>query len=263
MEDVTLRVLRVLEEADVVACEDTRHTRKLLARHGVKARLLSYHEHNERRRSAELVERIRQGQLVALVSDAGMPAVSDPGFVLIRSCIDAGLRIEVLPGPTAVTTALVASGLEVDRWCFEGFLPRKAADLRRLLERRAGDTVVAFESPRRLSKTLKLLAELDAEREVAICRELTKVHEEVVRGGAGEVSTRLSEGPAPKGEVVIVISGREAEAELKRDHPRYVEAVEDLVAAGAKPREATRVVASLAGKGCSANALYSAWVKRK
>ena len=133
LEDVTLRVLSALREADVVACEDTRRTRTLLDRYGVSAKLVSYHEHNEEKRAAELVERMRDGATVALVSDAGMPLVSDPGYVLVRSCVAAGLPVEVLPGPSAALTALVASGLPAERWRFLGFLPRKKGELRRLL----------------------------------------------------------------------------------------------------------------------------------
>ena len=181
LEDITLRVLAALREADVVACEDTRRTRVLLDRYGVKARLLSYHEHNERARAAELVERMREGATVALVSDAGMPLVSDPGFLLVRGCVAAGLPVEVLPGPSAAITALVASGLPAAEWRFQGFLPRKKAELEAVL-REPGGTLVAFESPRRVPATLAAVAQLEPERQVAVCRELTKAHEEVVRG---------------------------------------------------------------------------------
>src|SRR5579862_4171016 len=167
LEDITLRALAALREADVVACEDTRRTRVLLDRYGVNARLVSYHEHNERERSDELVARMRAGETVALVSDAGMPLVSDPGFVLVRACVAAGLAVEVLPGPSAALSALVASALPADRWRFEGFLPRKRAELERVLA--AGETLVAFESPRRVATTLAILAELDGERPVAVC----------------------------------------------------------------------------------------------
>ena len=204
LEDVTLRVLSALREADVVACEDTRRTRTLLDRYGVKARLVSYHEHNERGRAAELVERMREGAVVALVSDAGMPLISDPGFLLVRGCVAAGLPVEVLPGPSAAITALVASGLPADEWRFHGFLPRKQGELRRLLSEPGTGTLVAFESPRRLPATLSLVAELDPEREVAVCRELTKVHEEIVRGPASELAGRWSDAP-PKGEIVMVL----------------------------------------------------------
>jgi 16S rRNA (cytidine1402-2'-O)-methyltransferase len=204
LEDITLRVLSALREADVVACEDTRRTRVLLDRYGVKARLVSYHEHNERSRSAELVKRMRGGEVVALVSDAGMPLVSDPGYLLVRGCVAAGLPVEVLPGPSAAITALVASGLPADEWHFHGFLPRKKGELRDVLSHGDG-TLVAFESPRRLPATLSLLAELDPSREVAVCRELTKAHEEIVRGTAAELAARYADGP-PKGEIVLVVA---------------------------------------------------------
>jgi 16S rRNA (cytidine1402-2'-O)-methyltransferase len=204
LEDVTLRVLSARRDADLVACEDTRRTGKLLARHGIEARLSSYHEHNERRRAGELVKRVRGGDVVALVSDAGTPTVSDPGFVLVRACIDAGLAVEVLPGPAAPVTALVASGLAAERWCFAGFLPRRKGELRRLLER-SEQTLVAFESPNRLGATLALLSEIDPERPVVVCRELTKRHEEVVRGSAAELAARYASA-RPKGEVTIVIA---------------------------------------------------------
>jgi 16S rRNA (cytidine1402-2'-O)-methyltransferase len=259
LEDVTLRVLAALREADVVACEDTRRTRTLLDRYGVAAPLVSYHEHNEERRAAELVKRMRGGEVVALVSDAGMPLISDPGYVLVRACVAAGLAVEVLPGPSAALAALVASALPADRWRFVGFLPRRAGDLRRVLG--SGDgTLVAFESPRRLPATLKVLAELDGSRPVAVCRELTKVHEEVVRGTAAELAERYRDAP-PKGEVVLVVGAPEAPGP-SADSPsaEAVDAVRRLVEAGAKRRAAAGVVAELTGE--SANALYRAAVDR-
>ena len=254
LEDVTLRVLAALREADVVACEDTRRTRALLDRYGVRARLVPYHEHNEEQRAAELVERMAAGETVALVSDAGMPLVSDPGYVLVRGCVAAGLAVEVLPGPSAALAALVASALPADRWRFAGFLPRKRGELRRVLAE-PGGTLVAFESPRRVAATLALLAELDTEREVAVCRELTKVHEEVVRGGAGELAARYAEAP-PRGEVVLVVApARERARDDDRD-AAAADALARLVDAGAKARPAAAVVAELTGG--SANALYKA-----
>jgi 16S rRNA (cytidine1402-2'-O)-methyltransferase len=253
LEDITLRVLAALREADVVACEDTRRTRVLLDRYGVRAKLVSYHEHNEQARSAELVGRMREGAVVALVSDAGMPLVSDPGYVLVRGCVAAGLPVEVLPGPSAAITALVASGLPADEWHFHGFLPRKKGELRRVLAEPVG-TLVAFESPRRLPATLELLAELDAEREVAVCRELTKAHEEVVRGTAAELASRYASGP-PKGEIVLVLAPVTPPAADGAD-PAAVDALRQLVDAGAHPRKAASVVARLTGG--SANALYRA-----
>ena len=258
LEDVTLRVLRTLREADVVACEDTRHTRVLLERHGIVAKLLSYHEHNERARAAELVERMRAGTVVALVSDAGMPLVSDPGFTLVRACIEADLPVEVLPGPSSVSTALVASGLPAERWRFVGFLPRKAAERVRLLER-AEETLVAFESPRRLAGVLEQLSGSDPDRQVAVCRELTKLHEEVRRGTATELAEYYLEHP-PRGEVVLVLGpARPAGAGAPGDlvDPRTEDALaalRELVDAGARARPAAKVVAKLTG--ASANDLY-------
>jgi 16S rRNA (cytidine1402-2'-O)-methyltransferase len=242
LEDVTLRVLAALRDADVIACEDTRHTRGLLERHGIEGKLVSYHEHNEGARARELVRRIQAGEKVALVSDAGMPLVSDPGFVLVRNCIDEGVPVEVLPGPSAVDVALVASGLPSDRWRFVGFLPKKASALAEVLS--SPETVVAFESPKRVRATL---AALEPGRPVAVCRELTKLHEEVVRGPAGELAGAVEE----RGEIVLVIGGATAD----RDFEAALATVERLVAAGAKPRPAAREVAALTG--VSANELYA------
>jgi 16S rRNA (cytidine1402-2'-O)-methyltransferase len=258
LEDVTLRVLRALGDADVIACEDTRHTRKLLDRHEVGgasgSRLVSYHEHNERRRARELVERIRGGAVVALVSDAGTPAVSDPGAVLVRACLEAGLPVEVLPGPSAAVTALVASGLPAERWRFAGFLPRREGELRRALEEDAGETLVAFESPRRVAATLRTLAELDPERPVAVCRELTKLHEEVVRGGAAEVAEWADQGV--RGEIVVVVEGAAPVAVSEAD---AVDQVLQLVRAGSRLRDASAEVAE--ATGLSRRELYEAALK--
>jgi 16S rRNA (cytidine1402-2'-O)-methyltransferase len=249
LQDVTLRVLGALREADTIACEDTRHTAVLLERHEISAQLLSLHEHNERARAGALVARMRDGVVVALVSDAGTPLVSDPGFALVRECIAAGIAVEVLPGPSAVTSALVASGLPAERWLFAGFLPRKRAELARLL-REAPETLVAFESPRRLAASLAVLAELDGERPVAVCRELTKLHEEVRRGSAAELSAHYAQGTV-RGEIVIVIGAAAPGAASRED---ALTAVRELVDAGARPRSAAGVVAGLTGVG--ANELY-------
>jgi len=253
LEDITLRVLSALREADVVACEDTRRTRVLLDRYGVSAQLVSYHEHNEQQRAGELVERMRAGDTVALVSDAGMPLVSDPGYVLVQACVAAGIGVEVLPGPSAALAALVASALPADRWRFAGFLPRKRGELAALLGE-AGGTLIAFESPRRVPATLALLAELDPERLVAVCRELTKVHEEVVRGTAAELAQRFHGAP-PKGEVVLVV-GPATAAAAGAGEPEGLDQLRALVDAGAKPRPAAAAVAELTGG--SANELYRA-----
>ncbi|HEV7494553.1 16S rRNA (cytidine(1402)-2'-O)-methyltransferase, partial [Baekduia sp.] len=238
-----------------VACEDTRRTRVLLDRHGIRAgALVSYHEHNERARAAELVARIREGAVVALVSDAGTPGVSDPGYVVIGACVEAGLPVEVLPGASAVTAAVVASGLPAERWTFAGFLPRRAGELARVWE--SEDTVVAFESPRRLAASLASLAAADPERPVAVCRELTKLHEEVVRGTAGELAARYA-AEDPRGEIVVVVGGAPAEA---IDLAPALDALARLVDAGAKARPAAGVIADLTG--VPANALYKALLER-
>jgi 16S rRNA (cytidine1402-2'-O)-methyltransferase len=254
LEDVTLRVLSALRDADVVACEDTRRTGVLLDRYGVQARMISYHEHNERERSSELVARMREGEVVALVSDAGMPLVSDPGYVLVQGCVAAGLEVEVLPGPSAALAALVASALPADAWRFAGFLPRKRSALLEVLG--SPETVVAFESPRRVAASLAVLAELDPERPVAVCRELTKLHEEVVRGTATALAARYRETP-PRGEVVLVIGGAPPRTDLD---PAAVDAVRRLIEAGARARPAASVVAELTG--APANALYRAVASR-
>ena len=258
LEDFTLRVLSALREADVIACEDTRRTRTLLDRYGVRAPLVSYHEHNEERRAAELVRRMRGGDVVALVSDAGMPLISDPGYVLVRACAAAGIAVEVLPGPSAALAALVASALPADRWRFVGFLPRRKGELRKVLGE-PGGTLVAFESPRRVPATLRVLAELDPDRPAAVCRELTKVHEEVVRGTASELAERYSDVP-PRGEVVLVVGPAEGDGSDAAGESSAVDAVARLVASGAKPRVAASVVAELTGT--SANELYRAHAHR-
>ena len=252
LEDVTLRVLSALREADVVACEDTRRSRVLLDRYGVKAPLVSYHEHNERQRAGELVERMGRGDVVALVSDAGMPLVSDPGFVLVQACVAAGLAVEVLPGPSAALAALVASALPAETWRFVGFLPRKAGERRAVFA--SPETVVAVAAPRRVGAALAELAALDPARPAAVCRELTKVHEEVVRASAAELAERYA-AEEPRGEVVLVVGGAPAAGDDEVP-AEAVDAVRRLVAAGARARDAAGVVADLTG--VAKNALHRA-----
>lgn len=254
MEDITLRTLTTLREADLIACEDTRRTGKLLERFGVQGKLISYNEQNERQRTGQLVRKMAEGINVALVSDAGMPLVSDPGYVLVQGCIAAGLPVEVLPGPSAALAALVAAGLPSDHWRFAGFLPRKASELDQLFAE-LDETLVAFESPRRVAASLARLAEIDAARPVAVCRELTKLHEEIARGSAAELAERYG-ATEPKGEIVLVVGAAAESARVGRREEQAAAAVERLVAAGAKPREAAKVVAELTG--LRVNALYSA-----
>ena len=243
LDDVTLRVLAELREADLVLAEDTRHTRGLLQRHGIEAKLLSYHEHNEASRVAELLPRIVAGERIALVSDAGLPGVSDPGARLVRAALDAGVAVTVLPGASAVETALVASGLVSERYAFVGFLPRRAGELAALWEELAGWhwPVVAFESPQRLSAALRSLAAATPERDVVVCRELTKRFEEVVRGTASSLADRYAE--PPKGEITLVLGPAPESAALGED--AAAAAVAELVAAGTPRKVAVEVVSRL------------------
>ena len=249
LEDVTLRVLAELRAADVVLCEDTRHTRGLLERHGVEARLVSYHEHNEAARTDEFLPRLVAGERIALVSDAGMPGISDPGARIVRAALDAGVPVTVLPGPSAVETALVASGFAGGAFQFLGFLPRGGAALAALWPA-LSLVSVAFESPQRLPATLASLASFDPSREVAVCRELTKKFEEVVRGSASEVASRFAQ--PPKGEITLVVGAPAAAASVAE--PEALAAVAELVAAGVPRKRAAELVSSLTG--VSRNALY-------
>jgi 16S rRNA (cytidine1402-2'-O)-methyltransferase len=252
LEDVTLRALRELGEADLVLCEDTRRTRTLLQRHAVEAKLLSYHAHNEAKRVAELVPRLEGGERIALASDAGLPALNDPGARLISAALERGVEVVVLPGPSAIETALVASGLVDERYAFVGYLPRRAEELARLWEEIGTWSwpVVAFESPRRLPTSLASLAAADPVRAVAVCRELTKLHEEVVRGTAREVAKGFA--AAPKGEITLVIGPPTAAPQVSSADASA--AVSELVAAGVPRRQAADVVARLTG--LARNALY-------
>ena len=254
--DLSERARATLGSVDLVAAEDTRRTGRLLAHLGLKVRMLSLFEGNERQRIDELLDRLREGERVALVSDAGMPAVSDPGFRLLRAAVEAGVEISVVPGPSAVTAALVVSGLPTDRWVFEGFLPRRPSERRERLRALAHDprTVVLFESPLRVITLLRdVLVEL-GDRRAAVARELTKLHEEVVRGRISEVLASLLD-TEPRGELVVVIEGAEAVAP---DLDEMVEEARGLVADGMRKREAAAAVARRGGG--SANEIYGALV---
>ena len=209
LEDVSARALRVLREADLVAAEDTRHTRKLLSHYGIPAQIVSLHEHNERARAASLIERVLEGQVVALVTDAGSPGIADPGYPVVRAAVAAGVRVESIPGPSAVITALQVSGLPTDAFLFAGFLPPKGAARRRRLEELSAqrETVVVFESPHRIDKCLEDLEAVWGERPIALARELTKLHEQVLRGSAREVRAALR-ADWKRGEMVLVLGGR-------------------------------------------------------
>lgn len=255
LDDITLRVLQELREADIVLCEDTRQTRKLLGRHAIDARLVSYHEHNEARRVAEVLPRLEAGERVALVSDAGMPAISDPGARLIAAALGAGLPVTVLPGPSAMATALVVSGFRADRFQFLGYLPRADGERRALWSELAGwpHAAVAYESPQRIGAALASLADVLPERPVAVCRELTKRYEEVVRGPASRVAERFS--GDVKGEITVVIGPAEV-CGADAAEAAAAAAVAELVASGASRRSAAAVVARLTG--VPRNRLYRA-----
>jgi 16S rRNA (cytidine1402-2'-O)-methyltransferase len=251
LEDVTLRVLRELAEADLVLCEDTRRTKILLERHGIQAKLLSYHEHNEAERTAQVLPRLEAGERIALTSDAGLPGVSDPGSWLIEAALGSGVQVTVLPGPSAVETALVASGLLGWQYRFLGYLPRGEKARAELWDElgRWPHPAVAFESPRRLPATLASLATRWPGRPVAVCRELTKRFEEVVRGSAAEVAAQFTE--PPKGEITLVVGGAPA---AEGDEAEALSALAELVEAGVGRRQAADVVSRLTGT--SRNRLY-------
>ena len=253
LDDVTLRVLGELRQADLVLCEDTRRTRKLLDRHGVVAELVSYHRHNEAARTAEVLPRLEAGERIALVSDAGLPGINDPGARLLAAAIAAGVPTTVLPGPSAVETALVASGVGAATYRFVGYLPRSERALASFWDEIAGsdEAVVAFESPKRLPATLAALAQVEHARPVAVCRELTKRFEEVVRGPAADVAARFEE--PPKGEITIVL-GAAAGPKASDEDDDAVAIVAELLAEGVGRRRAVEIVSRLSG--VSRNRLY-------
>ena len=256
LEDITLRALRVLQHVSLIAAEDTRTTRKLLSHYEIHTPLTSYNEHNRRAKTPRLLDALSEGDL-ALVSEAGTPAISDPGQHLVAAAWEAGVRVVPVPGPSVLTAALAASGLSVRHFLYLGFLPRQAGPLRKLLRplRDAAETLVAFESPHRLRATLGILCEELGDRPVAVCRELTKVHEEVFRGTLSEAREHFVE---PRGEFTLVLEGCSEErsaAEQRADLPAEIER---LRAAGVPAREALPVLS--ARFGLSRRQLYRLWL---
>ncbi|MGH2595953.1 MAG: 16S rRNA (cytidine(1402)-2'-O)-methyltransferase [Actinomycetota bacterium] len=252
--DVSPRATQALATVDLIAAEDTRRTGRLLAHLELVDRtLISFFEGNERERTEELLRRLRDGATVALVTDGGMPTISDPGFRLVRSCAAEGIDVRVVPGPSAAIAALAISGLPTDRFAFEGFLPRKAGDRKRRLEALASDprTIVFFESPRRLKTMLTETLDALGDRPVAVARELTKLHEEVLRGTLAGTLARIDE-TTLKGEVVVVVGGMKEGGPV--DEEALVERARSLVAGGMRSREAARAVTER--QGVSANAIY-------
>jgi len=253
--DITLRVLEALREADVVAAEDTRRTRSLLTHFGISKPLVSFYEHNELARLPELLDRLRAGENIALVSDAGMPGICDPGYRFIEAALSEGLAVEVLPGPSALDTALVASGFPTDSFLFLGYLPRRRGELDKALSAIAGETrtCVAYEAPHRLGKTLAAADTILANRRIAVCRELTKKFEEVSRGTAAELAAGLPE--KVRGEIVLVFEGS---VETGKGRSSALDGIEGplrgMLAEGLSPRRASELIAELTGQ--SRNRIY-------
>ncbi|MCS6951885.1 MAG: 16S rRNA (cytidine(1402)-2'-O)-methyltransferase [Bryobacterales bacterium] len=245
LEDITLRALRLLREADVVACEDTRQTRKLLARYGIARPLVSYHEHNEATRAPQLLARLQAGQSVALVSDAGTPLISDPGHRLVCQAVAAGIAVVPIPGPSALLAALAGSGLPAETFHFAGFLPAKRSErleaLGSLREERA--TVVLYEAPHRILETLEDLEATLGPRRVVVARELTKIHEEFLRGTAAEIRRILASRPAVRGEFTVVIEGARPEKTRAEASADLRAAVEERQRQGLSRMEAIKAVA--------------------
>jgi len=260
LEDITYRAVRVLREADLIACEDTRQTRKLLHHFEIRKPVVSYHEHNEAQRTAELVARLQAGETIALVSDAGMPLVSDPGYRLVRSAIENGFTVQPVPGPSASLAALAASGLPTDAFHFGGFLPPKAGQRARLLESLAAEqaTLIFYEAPHRVLESLEAIEAALGPRPVVVARELTKIHEEFLRGTAAGIRAQLAERDAVKGEITILIG--KAESPPPDDTP-LADAVEALVHNGVGRMDAIKQVARR--RGLSKRQVYDQVLKER
>ncbi len=252
LEDITLRAIRVLREADAIACEDTRHTRRLLDHLGIAKPMISYHEHNESARAAELVERLERGESIALVSDAGTPLISDPGYRVVKAAIDAGISVVPIPGASAILAALAASGLPTDALRFGGFLPAKATQRRRLLESLAGEdcTLIFYEAPHRIVEALEDISAAMPSHPVVVARELTKMHEEFLRGTASQIVAQLASRDSIRGEFTILIGKGERIA----DETPIEEAVKALEAQGTSRMDAIKQVAK--SRGLSKREVY-------
>ncbi|MBI3782071.1 MAG: 16S rRNA (cytidine(1402)-2'-O)-methyltransferase [Deltaproteobacteria bacterium] len=247
LEDITLRALRVLKEVDLIAAEDTRHSRKLLLHYGIQTPLTSYYDQIEREKAPRLVEDLKHGKSIALISDAGTPGINDPGYHLVRAAIDAGVRVEPIPGPSAVAAALSVSGLPTDRFAFEGFVPAKSGQRRRFFEDLAQEprTIIVYEAARRLDDCLRDLQEVLGDRDVVVARELTKMFEEVLRGRAGEIAAELRQRLGERelqGEITLLIAGAKEPRPVAPAETLAV-ALERLRAEGMSLKEAARALA--------------------
>lgn len=265
LEDITLRALRVLREADLIACEDTRHTQKLLNHFEIKKPTQSYHEHNEAARAQELVERVERGERVALVCDAGTPGISDPGERLIRAAVERGLNVVTIPGASAIISALAASGLPTASFRFIGFLPSRSGERRSALEglRDAKETLIFYEAPHRI---LEMLADVTGifgqHRRVVVARELTKVHEEFLRGTVEIVSAELGKRPAIKGEMTVIVSGDVVDEAGRKSDRNVIERMRELMtSASLDEKAALKLVAK--EFGLSKSEAYREWQRRK
>jgi 16S rRNA (cytidine1402-2'-O)-methyltransferase len=260
LEDITLRALRVLKEVDLIAAEDTRHTRTLLDRYGIARPVTSYHEHNEKTKAHALVERLKRGESIALVSDAGTPALSDPGYRLVCEAIKAEIPVVPLPGPSAMTALLSVSGLATDRFVFEGFLPARKGERRERLGQLRGEkrTMVFYEAPHRLKESLGDLLEILGDREAVMGREITKIHEEFVRGRLSEIRARV-ESKEPRGEITLAVWGSEREPAPAQD--LIAAEIEQLRKKGLRVKE----IADLLGEkfSCSKREIYRLALDRK
>jgi 16S rRNA (cytidine1402-2'-O)-methyltransferase len=259
LEDITYRAVRVLREVDLIACEDTRQTRKLLDRYEIHTPTISYHEHNEAERAVELASRLCAGAKIALVSDAGMPLISDPGYRLVRAAVETGVTVEPLPGPSAALAALAASGLPTDAFRFGGFLPHKPGQRAKALEALADDpaTLIFYEAPHRLIEALEAIEAALGPRPVVVARELTKIHEEFLRGTAAEIRAELETREAIKGEITLLIG--KATAPPPDDRP-IEEAVRELIGKGTPRMEAIKQVARR--RGLSKRQVYESLLEK-
>lgn len=251
LDDISVRALRTLENADIIACEDTRNTQKLLNFFEIKnKKLLAYHEHNEENTSDKIIEFIKDGKVVALVSDAGMPCISDPGYVLVNKCISQDIQVATIPGPNAALTALVSSGIESYTYTFYGFLPRKNKELKTKLSEilLSKQTSILYESPHRIVNLVEKISEIAGERVISVSRELTKMFEEVVTDTAANVLEKFDNGSLKvKGEFVVIISPNKEENQEEIDNSRLIEEVEELVEKGMKNSAAIKMVAEKYG----------------
>lgn len=253
LKDITLRALEALKEADFIAAEDTRVTLKLLNHFGIKKSLISYHQHNEQGKSEDIIGILKEGKTIALVTDAGTPGISDPGSVIVKKCIEENIAFEVLPGATAITTALVYSGLDTTKFIFRGFLPRENKERKPIVEQLLDrtETIIFYESPHRLLSTLDFLLESFGDRNIALCRELTKLHEEIIRLKLSEAIEYYKEN-SPRGEYVLVLEGKtkeeiELEEQAKWINMSIEEHIKSYIDEGIKKKDAVKMVAKERG----------------